>query len=412
MQHITWDIILAGSGLSGLTLALECASRPYFQDKKILLIDRDAKTKNDRTWCFWATDEEVTTLPPVVFNTWDRCLFFGANFEDTLDIAPYRYRMVRGLDFYNWAKKELDKSPHIHRITANITGLNPGTGMVLTDQGNFTGQWVFNSALTKIPLLPQASALYPNPPLSPNPQSPISNPQSPTYTHLLQHFKGYLIETPDPVFDPAVMTFMDYRLEQQGEHRFVYVLPFSEKRALVEFTVFSPALCPAEVYDAELNRYIRAFLKIDTFCIEEEEFGVIPMSDYPFTPAAGGHVIHIGTAGGFVKASSGYAFKRTQRKLRAFAADWEQTGTPNPGLLRSSWRYRFYDSVMLRVLKDNAVSGESFFTGLFQKLPAALVLRFLDEDSTFADDIQLLSAPPTWPFFKTALKQIPVLSKI
>jgi lycopene beta-cyclase len=82
-------------------------------------------------------------------------------------------------------------------------------------------------------------------------------------------------------------------------------------------------------------------------------------------------------------------------------------------LLRSNWRYRFYDSVMLRVLKENAVSGKDIFIGLFQKLPAPLVLRFLDEDSIFADDIQLLSAPPTWPFFfKTALKQIPVFPKL
>ena len=24
-----------------------------FSDKKILLIDKEPKTKNDRTWCFW-----------------------------------------------------------------------------------------------------------------------------------------------------------------------------------------------------------------------------------------------------------------------------------------------------------------------------------------------------------------------
>ncbi|MCE7923490.1 MAG: hypothetical protein DYG98_10560 [Haliscomenobacteraceae bacterium CHB4] len=246
----------------------------------------------------------------------------------------------------------------------------------------------------------------------PNPQSAIRNPQSPSYTFLLQHFKGYLIETPDPAFDPAVVTFMDYRLEQKGETRFVYVLPFSSKQALIEFTVFSPDLCPAEEYDAELNRYIHEFLEIRDFRVLESEFGVIPMTDFPFSPAAESKVIHIGTAGGFVKASSGYAFKRTQRKLLAFAGDWEKNGVPDPSLLRSSWRYRFYDSVMLRVLKENAVGGKEFFTGLFQKLPPSLVFRFLDEDSTFADDIQLLSAPPTWPFFKTALKQIPVLPKI
>ena len=409
MPNEHWDIVLAGSGLSGLTLALECARRPFFRDKKILLIDRVEKAKNDRTWCFWATDEEIKSMPPVVFKSWDKCLFFGANFEATLDIAPYRYRMVRGLDFYNWAKEELAKSSNIQRVIANIAGLDTKTGTARTNAGDFTGDWVFNSALTKIPLLPEASSLYSRPPFTPisNPQSPIPN-----FTFLLQHFKGYLIETPAPAFDPAMMTFMDYRLEQKGETRFVYVLPFSENKALVEFTVFSPALCLAEEYDAELRRYIRDFLKINEFRILEEEFGVIPMSDFPFAPNTEGRVIHIGTAGGFVKASSGYAFKRTQRKLRAFASDWEKSGQPNPSLLRSDWRYRFYDSVMLRVLKENAVSGKDFFSGLFQKLPAPLVFRFLDEDSTFADDIQLLSAPPAWPFFKTALKQIPVFTKL
>lgn len=401
------DIVIAGSGLSGLTLALELARRPFFRDKSILLIDRDEKTKNDRTWCFWATDDEP--LPPVVFKTWDKCLFFGNDFEASLDIAPYRYHMVRGLDFYNWAKLELAKSPNIQRATANIEGIDVRAGIVRTDRGDFSGDRIFNSALTKIPILPAANTLYPDPPLTPTTdhESPATN-----FSFLLQHFKGRLIETPGPEFYPGEVTFMDYRSEQKDETRFVYVLPFSENSALIEFTVFSTALCGDEEYDAELDNYIHKFLKISDFKIKETEFGVIPMTDYPFARVAEGRVINIGTAGGFVKASSGYAFKRTLRKLRAFAGDWEKNGQPNPEILRSKWRYRFYDSVMLRVLQENAVSGKDFFTGLFQKLPAPLIFRFLDEDSTFADDIQLLSAPPTWPFFKTALKQIPVFTKI
>lgn len=411
MPHTQRDIIIAGAGLSGLTLALECARRPFFQGKKILLIDRDSKTRNDRTWCFWATDAETAALPPVLFHSWDHCHFYSPHFEGLMDIAPYRYRMIRGIDFYQWAKTELEKHPHIQWITANITGLDSKAGLVYTDQGNFTGDLIFNSALTAIPLLPEAGPLYPAPPLTL--QSAIRKPQSPSpYTRLLQHFKGYLIETPAAAFDPGKVTFMDYRLEQKAETRFVYVLPFSENKALVEFTVFSPVLCAPEEYDAELKRYIAEVLKISDYRVEESEFGVIPMSDYPFRPAGEGRVRHIGTVGGFVKASSGYAFKRTQRKIRSFVDDWEKSGAPNPALLRSAWRFRFYDSVMLRVLKENAVSGSDFFTGLFQKLPAELVLRFLDEDTTFADDIHLLSAPPTWPFFRTALKQIPVLGKL
>lgn len=403
-----YDIIIAGSGLSGFTLALECARRPYFRDKKILLIDRDDKTRNDRTWCFWATDRECEHLEPVIFKTWDNCRFFGKNFEKDLAIAPYRYRMVRGIDFYNFAKTELDKNPSFHRIAANITGMDAENGIVFTDRGEFRGERVFNSALTKIALLPGAGPLLAIPPLTPLSGTPPPG----RFTHLLQHFKGFLIEIPRAAFDPETVTFMDYRIEQKGETRFVYVLPFSATRALVEFTVFSPALCRAEEYDSELRHYIRHFLRIDDFHLEEEEFGVIPMSDYPFSPLSEGRVIHIGTAGGFVKASSGYAFKRTRHRIVDLVDNWEKNGAPDPAVLRSSWRYRFYDSVMLRVLRDNAVSGEAFFSGLFSKLPADLVFRFLDEDSTFAADIQLLSAPPTWPFLKTALKQMPVFHEI
>jgi hypothetical protein len=49
---------------------------------------------------------------------------------------------------------------------------------------------------------------------------------------------------------------------------------------------------------------------------------------------------------------------------------------------------------------------------LFSKLPATLVFRFLDEDSTFAEDLRLLSAPPTLPFTRAAFLQIPAFHQI
>ncbi len=394
------DIILAGGGLSGLTLALELAGQPFFQHHKILLLDRDEKDRNDRTWCFWAAKEEV--LPPVTFKTWDECRFFSDDLAITLDISPYRYHMVRGLDFYRWAKQALEKHPNVRRLTANITGINAQTGCVYTDQGDFTSEVVFNSAFTQRPLVPAANAQYPQPPFSVH--STTKNDAA-HYVHLLQHFQGWMIETPAAAFDPQTVTFMDYRLEQHGETRFVYVLPFSATRALVEFTVFSPALCPPEEYDRELNTYIHDQLKIKEFAIAEREFGIIPMTDRPFALREG-RVINIGTAGGFVKASSGYAFLRTQRRLRAFVAAWVRTGKPDTGLLQSAWYYRFFDSVMLHVLDKKRVAGKDFFTRLFRRLPAPLVFRFLDEDATFGEILRLLSAPPTWPFLVTAMSRL------
>lgn len=400
MDKENFDIIIAGAGLSGLTLALECARRPFFQAKKVLLIDRDNKEKNDRTWCFWATDDEV--LPPVIYKTWNHCRFFGKSAEVPIQIAPYRYHMVRGIDFYQWAKKELSKHPNIQRITAQITAIDEASGIVYSDQGDFRGTWVFNSALTSQPLLPGASALYPNPPLSQQQTLPADG----RYTWLLQHFKGWLIETPEKAFDPEVVTIMDYRPEQKNETRFVYVLPFDQHRAMVEFTVFSPALCSPEEYDNELKTYIRQQLNIQDYTILEEEFGVIPMTDFPLHPKTKGAVMHIGTVGGFVKASSGYAFKRTQRKIRAFVDAWEKTGSPDQDVLRSSKRFRIFDAIMLRVLRDGLLPGHVFFHLLFKQLKTRLVFRFLDEDTTFAETLRLLLAPPALPFLKALFRKM------
>lgn len=403
------NLLFAGSGLAGFTLALECARRPFFKDKKIVLLDRDEKSSNDRTWCFWAKEGEP--LPPVVYKTWEKCLFFGEDFEKTLEIAPYRYNMVRGLDFYNWAKTELLKYPNVQRITANILEIDAQNGIVETDVGDFQGEWVFNSA--QLTVKGAAYSVDGARWAGPHQQSPITHHPSSIntspHTFLLQHFKGWIIETPAAAFDPKVVTFMDYRLEQQGETRFVYVLPFTETRALVEFTVFSPALCAPEEYDAALRQYIAEVLKINAYSVEEREFGVIPMTDLPLSPKGLGRVINIGTAGGFVKASSGYAFLRTQRKIRAFVDDWEKSGSPNASVLQSSRGFRALDSIMLRVLQNGSVSGKDFFSQLFQKLPAPLVFRFLDEDASPGEVLQVLAAPPTLPFFKTALQQLPFL---
>jgi lycopene beta-cyclase len=394
MNAEKYAIIIAGGGLSGLTLAVELAGRPFFRKQKILLIDREPKTKNDRTWCFWAQPSEP--LPPVLYKTWDRCHFYGENFEDVLELAPYRYCMIRGIDFYRWAASEIEKADNIECLTAEIRSIDAASGVVHTNGGPFQADWVLNSALGRVRLHPEPSALYPTPPLS----LPTSGAAEidPGYTFFLQHFKGQIIESASPAFDPGIATLMDYRIDQKGETRFVYVLPFSATRALVEFTVFSPALCLAEEYDAALQHYIHHFLKIGRYTVEETEFGVIPMTDHPFRPAFEGRVLNIGALAGFVKPSSGYAFLRTQRRLRAFADRWEKTGAPDARVLSSPLRYRFYDSVLLQVLKNGQISGKTVFSRLFSRLPAPEVFRFLDEDTRLWQDIRLMHTVPKSPF--------------
>jgi lycopene beta-cyclase len=52
-----YDYIIVGAGAAGLMLANAMALDPFFSDKRILILDKDPKEANDRTWCFWEKNE-------------------------------------------------------------------------------------------------------------------------------------------------------------------------------------------------------------------------------------------------------------------------------------------------------------------------------------------------------------------
>jgi lycopene beta-cyclase len=197
---------------------------------------------------------------------------------------------------------------------------------------------------------------------------------------------------------------MDFRVHQQAGTTFAYVLPVDAHTALVEYTLFTPELLAPEQYDLELRNYIRDYLNIQEYTIREEEFGIIPMTDEKFQIHRNG-VIHIGTAGGQTKASSGYTFRFIQkqsdeilRRLLKGESLTQLKGTP--------WRFRFYDNTLLHILFHKSLPGNLIFPTLFRKNKATQVLKFLDNESTFVEELGIISSLPTWPFLKAALKQL------
>ena len=50
-----------------------------------------------------------------------------------------------------------------------------------------------------------------------------------------------------------------------------------------------------------------------------------------------------------------------------------------------------------------SLSMKKIFTVLFEKLPITGLFRFLDEKSTFLEDIKLMSKVPPMPFIKAIL---------
>ena len=115
---------------------------------------------------------------------------------------------------------------------------------------------------------------------------------------------------------------MDFRIPQEGETRFMYCLPMSKNTALVEATAFSNNILTEAEYGEMITNYLNNYLNINSFTIKHKEMGVIPMTTYNFAQHHEKHVIQIGTMGGDVKPSTGYAFVRIQenaQKIMAFA---------------------------------------------------------------------------------------------
>ncbi|GHB69049.1 lycopene cyclase family protein [Persicitalea jodogahamensis] len=373
-----YDYIIAGGGLAGLSLAYYM-NQSVLRNKNILIIDKDGKDKNDRTWCFWETDVK-SPFDPIIFRKWPEVYFYGSGgFEKKLDLGDYAYKWIRGIDFYDFVKTDLAANPnitflhtHIERLTSTADG-----GFVITEAGQFIADYVFDSVT----------------PLR------LDNEKR---ENMLQHFKGWEITTPQPVFDPNVPIMMDYRVAQAGLGvRFSYVLPIDEKRAFVEYTVFSDKLLAPADYDRELHTYLRDILGVEDFTIHHEEFGVIPMTDEVPETSRDSQVIRIGTSGGYVKASSGYAFKRTQWFTQDLVRQLLTAGKPSPPkeTLRS-WFKRLLDSTLLNVLLNERHSGKDIFTRLYRKSPTPVLLAFLDGKNSLWDDLRIMSTVPLWAFTK------------
>lgn len=374
-----YDFIIAGGGLSGLSLAYYM-NQTVLSEKSILIIDQDTKTQNDRTWCFWEKDNR-SPFDAIIHRQWQKVFFHGTNFSSALNLGDYTYKWLRGIDFYDFVKTDLASNPNIRFVQEHIERIKdtPTGGFVITTENQYLAEYVFDS--TK-PLKLNLADCH----------------------NMLQHFKGWEIVTDKPVFDPDCPTMMDYRVEQSGVGvRFMYVLPESPTRAMVEFTVFSDELLPPAEYDAELHKYLKEFLKIEQFSIEHEEFGVIPMTDEPTPNHEGEHVVRIGTSGGYVKASTGYAFQRTQRFTQALVKNLVTLGKPISPQKNFKKHFKdWLDSTLLNVLLKNRALGKDVFTALYQKNPTPRLFAFLDEDTTLFEDLQIMSTVPLWAFTKGA----------
>ena len=194
----TYDYIIAGGGAAGLSLAYHLV-HSNLRDHSILFLDKERKVNNDRTWCFW--EKDPMEFDSIVHKRWATLLFYGSGQQAEIELSPYDYRMIRGIDFYRHTLSVLENHPSVTFRYGTVERIEDGKeyAQVTVDGETFTGSWVFDSLF-----FPQDFRV-----------------DTDRYHFLKQHFVGWFVKTANPQFRPEAATMFDFRTPQEGAMRFM-----------------------------------------------------------------------------------------------------------------------------------------------------------------------------------------------
>ncbi|HMO31522.1 MAG TPA: lycopene cyclase family protein [Lacibacter sp.] len=372
MQDHHYDIIITGGGAAGRILLHFLSAEDYFRNWRILVLESGNRI-HEKTWCFWKKDTHP--FEHLICKEWTDLSFAGTGYAKSENIAPYSYCCIRGADFDNYFNQQFFPAhPNVTLVNDTVvrtTQHNDGW-TVQTSTGCYTGSQVISNL---------AAAGQNN--------------------RLLQHFFGWFIEYDTPVFDPGKAVLMDFSTVHGDNFCFYYVLPFSEKKALVECTYYSGSTLPEATYTAQLDAYILkqygpGFRRLQT------ERGAIPLIEEAPSVVAPDGSLAIGQSAGMIKASTGYAFQRMTEDARLLAASIGKTQQRR----RRHNRFRFYDRLLLSIIREEPAKAVAIFQRLFEHRRISEILTFLDEDSCLRDEIKIFSQLPWWPFLKRIHKSL------
>lgn len=374
-----FDYIICGGGASGLLLSNALLSDKHFNDKKILIIEKDSKTDNDKTFGFWNDKESV--LDNIVFKEWEYAEFRDSNSHNSFLLSPYKYKMIKSNEFYLYIGDKISKASNFTYLNSTVNEIDQVNNKVKTNDGEFSSSIIFSSIYNEVSFK--------------------------KYPLLKQHFIGWTIETKNESFDDNKITFMDFSVDQKDEIRFMYILPFSKNKALIEYTLFSGDIISDDEYEKEIKAYLKK-RNILNYSIVEKEKGMIPMTCYPFFENNTDTYFQIGTAGGWSKPSTGYTIKNSIEKIDIIINSLKQNKPLSK--IRFKNRFWYYDLLFLDVLIASKGKGSQVFSDLFKNNDPIKIFKFLDEKTSVMEELSIFLSVDIKTFVKSLIKRISNLS--
>ena len=369
----SYEIIFCGMGVSTCLILREMNRRGLLVDCSILVIEPQ-ETHSPKTLCFWAkpTDDIVLNNQDLIQHVWTYAQVPPGQPEM---IGLEQYYQINSQDLFD-SVMSLCQEHCIDVLHASVQDVIGQTDCleVLTSLGKVDGHRVFDGRHS-----PDADA--------------------PGEARLLQSFFGLFVEVSEATFQKDCMTLMDFEVPQDGATQFMYVLPENPHRALVECTRFGVETINIDAAREYIHEYVMT--RWGKYTVVDSEQGVIPMA-FPTNVSTGvNNYVQIGTRGGAVKPSTGYAFQtmfeHAQNICRDFSSDVE---------VQMPKRFQFYDRLLLDILVRDGELGKPIFLQLFANHSISMVFKFLKQQTTIWEDAKIFYRLPWGPFLLAACREL------
>lgn len=377
------DILILGAGCAGTSLA------HYLEDfgyaGKVILLDSRTKFDREQRWCSWA--KMPASLEPLARKSWQNWTVGDENRSITQTSGNFLYRQIYAPQFFahfhsRWQNSktsiEMSLGDRVERVENARDFVR-----VTTNGETWQANLVFDARHQGSANLKKAAET------------------KSVYLH--QTFLGWTVEFPRAVFDDKTATLMDFRTAQNDPVNFIYVLPYSDRKALVESTSFSQNRAVWGNHRQAVTKYIAENFGGD-YKVKTEESGELPMTTANMPTKLDERIFAVGIAGGAARPSSGYAFHRIQRQTSEIArAVVEKRKIPQTFASR---KYNFFDAVFLEAIARKPAFARDSFIRMFANVQPDALIRFLLDESLLADDLAIISALPKMLFGAAGLRSL------
>lgn len=319
----------------------------------------------DKTWCYWS-EKPLEIHPNANIHFWKNLTFISNESEIVKNLGSLNYYHLNSHDFYMAIFKKIKAHPNVKMIKDEVIELvekNNSVEVKTKTNGSFHTRQVMDSRL--------------------------DGEKYRSTSDLKQVFTGWRIKTDQAVFDPQNVVLMEFPAFATKQFEFIYILPFSSTEALVEFTAYTQVTPSPADLEASLKLYLNAKLGDVDYEITFRESGVIPMTTRKEPSKAHKNILKIGTNAGWTKASTGYTFHKIQTNCKRIVEALE-SGNLNQLQFRNPSRFTFYDNILLNIAHKWPHRLQSLFLNLFTTSSAEVVLRFLQEETSFREELVLL----------------------